>query len=85
MAATCLGDNWSRAEPLRSFEDLAVLYFCASVGTSLHQRVASERRKMTVIAPVSYALPTRVEAFVYNNAYRDTPTKSRWPTTCLQE
>ena len=84
MAATCLGENWSRAEPLRSFEELAVLYFCASVGTSLHQRVTSERRKMTVITPVSYALPTRVRAFVYNNAYRDTQPR-QWPTTFLQE
>ena len=73
----------SRAEPLRFLEDHAVLNFCASVGASLHQRVVGTAKDDR--DAVSNALPTRVEAFVYNNAYHDTPTISQWPTTFLQE
>ena len=71
----------SRAEPLRFLEDLAVLNICASVGTSLHQRVVGTAKDDR--DAVSNALPTRVEAFVYNNAYHYTPTISQWPTTFL--
>ena len=73
-----------RAE-LHSLEDLAALYFCGLFGASFHQRVSSERRKMTVMTPVRYALPTGVKAFVYKSAYHYTPTPPQWPTMLSQE